>query len=122
MPFYVKNKNRKTAYTSLLLTLSIVTIITGWSYGRSVFAQSSGDSIRQIPISASLFDSQNRIISRGAHQVRFALYSVNRTTPDPYPSNSDVKLWEETQTVQVRNGVFRASLGAFNPFPANVNF
>jgi len=122
MPFYVKNKNRKTAYTSLLLSLGIVMIIIGWSNGRPTFAQSNTDSIRQIPISASLFDNQNRIISRGAHQVRFALYTVNRTTPDPYPSNSDTKIWEETQTVQVRNGVFRASLGAFTPFPASANF
>ena len=122
MPFYVKNKNRKTAYTSLLLALSIVTIITGWSFGRSVFAQSSGDSIRQISISASLFNSENKVVTNGTYNIRFALYNRNRTVVDPYPSNSDGKLWEEVQSLEVKNGIFRASLGTSNPIPASINF
>ena len=122
MLFYVKNKNRKTAYTSLFIALSLVVII-GWaSYQKPAFAQSSVDSVRYIPLSASLFDNKNRIISRGTHEVRFALYSVDRAKADPYPSTNDGILWQETQTVNVKNGVFRVSLGSKSPFPASINF
>jgi hypothetical protein len=122
MPFYVKNKNRKTAYTSLFIALSLVVII-GWGFQKkSAFAQSNTDSIRLISISASLFNSENKVVTNGTYQVRFALYPTNRTTADPFPSNSDTKFWEETQTVEVKNGIFRASLGGITPFPATLNF
>ena len=125
MLFYVKNKNRKTAYTSLFIALSLVVII-GWGFNqKSAFAQSNqsnSNSIRLISISASLFNSDNQIVTNGTYEVRFALYAANRTTADAYPSNSDPKLWEETQTVEVKNGIFRASLGGINAFSNAINF
>ena len=122
MLFYVKNKNRKTAYTSLFIAFGLV-VILGWgSYQKPTFAQSSPNSIRLISISASLFNSDNQIVTNGTYEVRFALYAANRTTADAYPSNSDPKLWEETQTVEVKNGIFRSSLGGTTPFSQAINF
>ncbi|OGI15021.1 MAG: hypothetical protein A2878_02610 [Candidatus Moranbacteria bacterium RIFCSPHIGHO2_01_FULL_54_31] len=56
--------------------------------------------------------------------MRFGIYTKNRDTADPYPSNADTgsRLWEETQTVTVKNGIFRAFLGSVTPFPASINF
>src|SRR3989344_1061064 len=122
MSLYVKNKNRKTAYPSLVIVLMIGMLIGWWSTLRPVFGQSETDSIRKISLSASLFNNENRIVTNGTYEVRFALYAADRATADPYPSNSDARLWEETQTVTVKNGLFRTSLGAVNPFPANLTF
>ncbi|MEK7549521.1 MAG: hypothetical protein AAB519_00840, partial [Patescibacteria group bacterium] len=124
MPLYVKNKNRKTAYNSLIFALAIGMVIGWWQVPRSSFAQSETDSIRQIPLSASLFDSESKIITNGEYQVRFGIYRIDRTEADPYPSNADAgnRVWEETQAITVKNGIFRASLGSVTPFPESLNF
>src|SRR3990167_5644328 len=124
MPLYVKNKNRKTAYTSLIFALAIGMNILGWFDLRPVFGQAITPSIKQISLSASLFNAENRIIPNGTYEVRFGIYTKNRDTADPYPSNADTgsRLWEETQTVTVKNGIFRAFLGSVTPFPASINF
>ncbi|MDQ5976088.1 MAG: hypothetical protein QG664_1, partial [Patescibacteria group bacterium] len=91
-----------------------------WNGSRPVFAQS----IRQIPLTVSLFDADNKAITNGSYEVRFGIYSVNRTVSDAYPSNLDAgaRFWEETQTVEVKNGVFRVFLGDVIPLPATLNF
>src|SRR3989344_9127998 len=128
MPLYVKNKNRKTAYISLLLALAIGTAIGWWQEPEPAFAQSQTENqtstIDQIPLSASLFASDSQVITNGKYQIRFGIYSTDRTSADPYPSNADTgsRLWEETQEVTVKNGIFRVSLGAVTPLPASLNF
>ncbi|MEK9151195.1 MAG: hypothetical protein AAB547_01020, partial [Patescibacteria group bacterium] len=124
MPLYVRNKNRKTVFTSLITALAVGMLISGWFSIRPVFAQSTDTSINQISLSASLFGSDNRIIPNGTYAVRFALYATDQSTADPYPSNSDAgtRLWEETQTVTVQNGIFRAFLGSVTPLPASLTF
>ncbi|MFZ2299837.1 MAG: hypothetical protein WAW00_01730, partial [Candidatus Moraniibacteriota bacterium] len=93
-----------------------------WFGVQPVFSQSTENSINQISLSASLFGSDNRIIPNGTYAVRFALYATDRTTTDPYPSVSDNRLWEETQTVTVKNGIFRAFLGSITPLPDTLTF
>ena len=124
MLLYVKNKNRKTAYSSLIIALAIGMSVWWWSAQQPVFAQSTGSSIKQISLSASLFNSESRIITNGTYQVRFGIYTKDRTETDPYPSNADTgsRLWEETQEVTVKNGIFRVFLGTVTPLPASLNF
>ena len=109
MLFYVKNKNRKTVYTTSLLLAFATVMAIGWGFQKELaFAQSNTNSIRLISISASLFNSENKVVTNGKYEVRFALYSNDRTTADPYPSNTDRKLWEETKNVELKNGILRA--------------
>lgn len=123
MPLYVKNKNRKTAY-SLISALTVGVLVLGWFNLRPSFAQSTVDPIQQISLSASLFNAENRIITNGTYTVRFGIYTIDRTVADAYPSNTDAgtRIWEETQEVTVKGGMFRTFLGSVNPFPANLNF
>ncbi|PJA85195.1 MAG: hypothetical protein CO143_02430, partial [Candidatus Moranbacteria bacterium CG_4_9_14_3_um_filter_45_14] len=124
MSFYVKNKNRKTAHTSLIFAFAIGMIISGWFHLRPVFAQTINASINRISLSASLFGSDNRIVTNGTYEVRFGIYNKNREISDAYPSNTDAgsRLWEETQTVTVKNGIFRVFLGSVTAFPSTLNF
>lgn len=125
MLLYVKNKNRKSVITSLIFALAIGMLVSGRFDLRPVFAQSANDnSIQQISLSASLFNNENHVISNGEYEVRFGIYSKDRNTADPYPSNADagLRLWEETQKVEVKNGIFRVFLGSVIPLPETLNF
>ena len=124
MLLYVKNKNRKTAYPSLIIALAVGMSVWWWSAQQPVFAQSTGNSIKQISLSASLFNNESRIITNGTYQVRFGIYTRDRVETDPYPSNADTgsRLWEETQEVTVKNGIFRVFLGTVTALPASLNF
>ncbi|HPN96254.1 MAG TPA: tail fiber domain-containing protein, partial [Candidatus Moranbacteria bacterium] len=77
---------------------------------------------RKIDISAHIINNENREISNGEYEIRFAVYSINRETVDPYPSNTDARLWEETQTVFIKDGILRAYLGTVSPLPTGLNF
>ncbi|MDZ7611399.1 MAG: hypothetical protein U5L10_01425 [Candidatus Moranbacteria bacterium] len=61
---------------------------------------------------------------RGDHQVRFAIYSADRTELDPYPSNTDAaqRVWQETQTANLNYGLLKTTLGKNNPFPSDLDF
>ena len=120
MSLYVKNKNRKIAYFILMIALA-GGMLMGWlSDSRPVFAQS----IKQIPLTASLFDADNKVITNGSYEVRFAIYTADRAEADVYPSNTDAgaRLWEETRTIEVKNGMFRTFLGDVTPLPASLDF
>ncbi len=120
MYWYVKNKNLK-PYTYLLAIALATGSLIGWGIrSQSVFAQS----INQISVAASLFDSESKLIINGEYSVRFALYQTDRATADAYPSNADAgsRLWEETQTVTVKNGILRAFLGSSVALPPDLNF
>ena len=120
MTFYVKNKNRKTAYFVLMIAMAGGMLMGWWNSSRPVFAQS----MREIPLAISLFDADNKAITNGSYEVRFGIYRVDRTVSDSYPSDLDAsaRIWEETQTVEVKNGVLRVFLGDVNPFPADLSF
>ncbi len=122
---YVRNKNRKSFAKLLFSAIAVGVICLGWYNIRPVFAQFvDAQSIQRIGLSASLFNSENRIITNGTYEVRFAIYSKDRAESDVYPSNADAgsRLWEETQTVSVKNGVFRVFLGSANPLPESLTF
>ncbi|TXH04688.1 MAG: hypothetical protein E6R05_02635 [Candidatus Moraniibacteriota bacterium] len=120
MHWYVKNKNRKVFTFVLLAVMAIGAPILWGNTIRPVFAQS----INQIPVALSLFGSDNKAVANGEYQIRFALYRVDRTIADAYPSNTDAgnRIWEETQTVNVTGGVVRAFLGSVNSLSNIVNF
>ena len=73
MYWYVKNKNRKVNIIVLLAAIAAGAII-GWGEQiRPSFAQSIG-TINQVPVALSLFGADNKTITNGEYQVRFALY------------------------------------------------
>jgi len=77
-------------YRILATALAVGVFTFGWFDLRSVFAQTVNTSVEQISLSASLFGSDNRIISNGTYEVRFGIYTANRAVADPYPSNADI--------------------------------
>ena len=74
MTFYVKNKNRKTAYFILMIAMAGGMLMGWWNSSRPVFAQS----MREIPLTVSLFDADNKAITNGSYEVRFGIYRVDR--------------------------------------------
>ena len=77
-----------------------------------------------LDVSAYLLGADNKEISNGGYEVRFALYSANRKEPDPHPSDTDKsqRIWEETKTVSIENGLLKTFLGSETPIPDSVNF
>lgn len=112
-------------FTVILLTLFLV-----WGGGvfRSAWAQTtpqiSGQKAGTINVSAYVLTPENDEILNGEYEVRFSIYTKDRTEPDVYPSNADAgaRVWEETQKVTVYNGVMSAELGSVVPFPAGLTF
>ncbi|HUD09148.1 MAG TPA: hypothetical protein VMQ48_03610, partial [Candidatus Saccharimonadales bacterium] len=80
--------------------------------------------IGDIEVSAYLMDGANKELPNGEYDVRFGIYTTDRTEADPYPSDTDkgTRVWEETQTVTVENGLLKTYLGATTPIPASFNF
>jgi hypothetical protein len=76
----------------------------------------------QIPLNAFISNSNGTSITDGTYEIRFALYSKDRQTSDPYPSNTDQKVWEETLEVNIFGGVLNTELGNTKPFPSDINF
>ncbi|MDD5489777.1 MAG: hypothetical protein PHP25_03820, partial [Candidatus Moranbacteria bacterium] len=82
------------------------------------------DNIGDVEISAYVLDANNREIPNGEYQVRFSFYDLDRTEADPYPSDTDqgARVWEETQTVTIYNGLLTTYLGRANKIPESLNF
>ncbi|MFZ2188382.1 MAG: hypothetical protein WAV73_02345, partial [Candidatus Moraniibacteriota bacterium] len=76
------------------------------------------EAARQMEGMAFLTDKTGQLIN-GDYTVRFAIYSTDRTTVDSYPSDSDKdqRVWEETQTVTIKNGVLNFNLGQNQELP-----
>ncbi|MFZ3061311.1 MAG: hypothetical protein WA069_02085, partial [Candidatus Moraniibacteriota bacterium] len=76
------------------------------------------EAARQMEGMAFLTDKTGQMIS-GDYTVRFAIYSTDRTTIDNYPSDvdKDQRVWEETQTVTIKNGVLNFNLGQTQELP-----
>lgn len=77
-------------------------------------ARAAANVLRQLPLSAKLQTTGYSNVSDGTYDIRFAIYTVDRTTTDAYPSNSDSgsRLWTETQSVTVSRGTFSVLLGS----------
>jgi len=104
------------------LFIAFITLIIG-----SVFYVSniSHAASREIDFTAYLINSSNKEITNGEYDIRFAIYTADRTVLDAYPSDADATtslVWEETQKILVKDGVINAYLGAVNPLPNNLTF
>lgn len=80
---------------------------------------------RQIPLTARVLDPNTRtLVADGTYTVRYAIYTNNRTTSDPYPSDADssTRLWSETKSVNIKNGILFSYLGSDTPFPDSLDF
>ncbi|MFZ2188282.1 MAG: hypothetical protein WAV73_01825, partial [Candidatus Moraniibacteriota bacterium] len=76
------------------------------------------DAARQMEAMAFITDKNGQPID-GEYSVRFAIYSTNRSVTDNYPSDSDSdsRLWEESQTVNIKKGILRFTLGQNQELP-----
>ncbi|HLC99671.1 MAG TPA: hypothetical protein VJC11_01760, partial [Patescibacteria group bacterium] len=79
---------------------------------------------RQIPVSGRMETPAKASVPDGNYTMRFSIYTVNRTSADTFPSDTDSgsRLWTETQTVAVERGVWRTTLGAVTALPSTLNF
>jgi hypothetical protein len=73
---------------------------------------------RTIQLTGMLTDNAGKPVE-GSYETRFSLYTIDRTTFDPYPSNSDKdsRIWEETRTVIFKKGLFVVNLGQVEELP-----
>src|SRR4030065_64779 len=78
--------------------------------------------VRNIDIAARIVNTENKEIANGEYDVRFTMYLTNREETDPYPSETDTRLWEEIQKVYISNGILKTQLGLVTPIPAGINF
>ena len=78
----------------------------------------------QISVSAYVINNDKTSLKNGQYTIRFALYTTDRQNIDPYPSNADAgsRVWQETQTINVSEGLITAYLGSLTPFPNSLIF
>jgi hypothetical protein len=78
----------------------------------------------QISVSAYVINNDKTSLKNGQYTIRFALYTTDRQNIDPYPSNADAgsRVWQETQTINVSEGLITAYLGSVTPFPNSLIF
>ncbi|MFA6174910.1 MAG: hypothetical protein WC701_14705, partial [Kiritimatiellales bacterium] len=100
--------------------------LTSSSAGKVLAAETSTAQVNagDIEVSAYLMDGENKELPNGEYDVRFGIYTTDRTESDPFPSDTDKgsRVWEETQKVTVENGLLKTYLGATTPIPASFNF
>ncbi len=80
---------------------------------------------RQIPLTARVIEPGTRSpIPDGTYSVRYSIYSIDRTTADPFPSDADAgsRLWTETKSITTRNGILFTFLGSTTAFPSTLDF
>ncbi|HRZ95345.1 MAG TPA: helix-turn-helix domain-containing protein, partial [Candidatus Moranbacteria bacterium] len=70
-----------------------------------------------IDVLAQVSEPDGEELPEGDYEVRFALYNMDRHEADPYPSDSDQSVWNETQTVHIKSGVMNTRIGISNPMP-----
>ena len=95
-----------------IVSLVIGTIIFGLVFNfKGTEAQVvATPTIRNVDVAAHIVNSENRAIANGEYDVRFSLYLINREEADAYPSETDTRLWEETQKVYISNGILKTQL------------
>ncbi|MFA5777730.1 MAG: hypothetical protein WC906_04790, partial [Parcubacteria group bacterium] len=103
----------------ILIKILIVPVTIGIALG---FTFSFAQTPNGINVTAYIVNSENKEIANGEYDIRFALYSTDRTEIDQYPSVSDLRVWEETQKVKIADGYINAYLGSTTPLPDSVSF
>jgi len=96
-------------------------------HGGIVLAETTGTekmNVGDVEVSAYLEDKDGKELTNGDYEVRFSLYSIDRAESDPYPSDADrgSRVWEETQTVAIQNGLLTSYLGKTTPIPTTLDF
>ena len=100
-------------FTSIIRSVVIIFFIGVLfsSASPSVFAVAGIN--RQINFQGKLVDNNGLTIADNTYTIVFSFYNV---------SASGTALWTETDSVTTVGGIFRVSLGAVTPVPANFNF
>jgi hypothetical protein len=83
------------------------------------FSEAQLISPRQIEMTAYILGNDNKEVANGEYDVKFAIYPTDRTDASAIPGSP---LWQETQKVQIENGILRAYLGATTAIPGSLNF
>jgi len=73
---------------------------------------------KTIQLAGSLTDSNNQPV-QGIQTMRFSIYTKDRNTLDPAPSDTDQnqRIWEETRDITFKNGLFQVELGEVTDLP-----
>ncbi|KKP81714.1 MAG: hypothetical protein UR83_C0068G0005 [Candidatus Moranbacteria bacterium GW2011_GWF2_35_54] len=118
MFFGKKNKIR------VIFFATVGVLLAGFVFGLNlVKAQTIKTTKGTLDISAYILNQENKEIPNGKYQVRFAIYSKDRSEKDPYPSDDDKnsRIWEEEQEVEISSGVFNTYLGLVSALPENID-
>ncbi|KKP89415.1 MAG: Outer membrane protein, hemagluttinin-like protein [Parcubacteria group bacterium GW2011_GWC1_36_108] len=115
--FLIMSNNKNKISIALISFFAFALLAFGFKFSRAQIAP-------QINISAFVSNEKNESLQNGEYEIRFALYRTDRSSTDPYPSDSDAsqRAWQETQKIYIRDGVLSAYLGAVVPLPADLNF
>ncbi|HEX8974545.1 MAG TPA: hypothetical protein VF817_03610, partial [Patescibacteria group bacterium] len=116
---FISKKNNLALRTLLPAALFLLAVSYGFSQ-----AQVAAPAANQLSISAYIVGGSNDQIPNGDYDVRFAIYSKDRSDIDPFPSNADAgsRVWMENQKVSIQDGMLSTYLGSTNPLPASLNF
>jgi hypothetical protein len=73
---------------------------------------------KTLQLSGSLTNKDGQPV-KGTYNIRFSIYTKDRNTLDPYPSDTDQsqRIWEETRDIIFENGIFQINLGEKNDLP-----
>ncbi|MDQ1284568.1 MAG: hypothetical protein QG620_916, partial [Patescibacteria group bacterium] len=118
----------QTKFKNKLILLVIVTAcaVEGFGlffdYSSAQLAPAALITPRKLDVSAYIVNNENKEITNGEYEARFAFYATDRTEKDEYPSETDLRLWEEVQKVKIENGILKAYLGTVVPLPESLNF
>ncbi|NTW27229.1 MAG: hypothetical protein HGA36_02825, partial [Candidatus Moranbacteria bacterium] len=66
-----------------------------------------------VDVSAYVVDNNNQELKNGQYDVSFSFYDG---------AADGTSIWNETQKIQIENGIINAYLGDVNPFPAGLTF
>jgi hypothetical protein len=101
-------------YKKIGMSFIVLALFLNLAFLVSHFAEAAP----QIEINAVVSDRDGKLVN-GDYDIRFALYTKDRTEVDPFPSDADqaARIWEETQRVSIKNGMIRTGLGVNAAFP-----
>jgi hypothetical protein len=97
-----KNKN-------LIISFSILLFLVSLFFGSKTFGQVS----QKLDISAYVVDGSNKDLQNGEYEIKFAIYGSE---------TGGQAVWQETQKIQIINGIMDASLGSVTPLPITLTF
>ncbi|MEI7425294.1 MAG: hypothetical protein WCK16_00005, partial [Candidatus Moraniibacteriota bacterium] len=83
------------------------------------FAKATADQGKKtLQMAGSLTGKDGKPVE-GTYPIRFAIYTKDRNTLDPAPSDTDQnqRIWEETRDITFKNGIFQVELGEVTDLP-----